>query len=406
MRIVVHDFAGHPFQVQLSRELARRGHVVAHHYLDDDQTPKGAMARLPDDPPGLEIVGLQLPDRLDKTNYVKRLRQDRAYGRIALAAAEAFRPDVYVTANMPLDPLDILQRGLADAGVHFVFWQQDFYSLALTKILPRKLPVLGALIAAHYRRIERRIARRAQSIVCISADFLDQLTAWGVDTRKCATIENWAALDEIRPITVRPTPWQIEQGLADRRIVLYSGTLGLKHNPDLLWQLAQRLQASPETHDVTLVVCSEGVGANWLQRQLEARPNPHLRLLSFQPYARFSEVLGAAELVTALLEPDAGIFSVPSKVLSYMAAGRPVLLAAPAVNLAARTVVRERAGEVVDPTDSEAFGAGALRLLADPQGAETMGTNGRRYAEQAFDIACIADRFEALWAARPLARAA
>jgi len=30
MRIGIHDFSGHPFQVQLSRELASRGHEVVH----------------------------------------------------------------------------------------------------------------------------------------------------------------------------------------------------------------------------------------------------------------------------------------------------------------------------------------------------------------------------------------
>lgn len=397
MRIVVHDFAGHPFQVQLSRELARRGHVVAHHYLDDDQTPKGAMRRLPQDPDGLVFTGLQLPERLDKTNYVKRLRQDIAYGRIALAAAKAFRPDVYVTANMPLDPLDCLQRGLKNDDVHFTFWQQDFYSLALTKILPKKLPLVGNVIAAYYRRMERRIARQADSIVCISNDFMDQLSAWGVDRAKCTTIENWAALDEILPVSARPTPWQVEQGLGDARVVLYSGTLGLKHDPSLLWRLAERLRSTTGFADAIMVVCSEGVGADWLRQRLAEHPAANLRLLSFQPYERFAEVLGSANVVVALLEPDAGIFSVPSKVLSYMAAGRPILLAAPAVNLAARTVTREDAGRVVEPTDGEGFVAAALALLADLDSAEAMGANGRRYAEQAFAIERIADRFEALW---------
>ena len=30
MRILIHDFAGHPFQMQLSRQLAARGHFVTH----------------------------------------------------------------------------------------------------------------------------------------------------------------------------------------------------------------------------------------------------------------------------------------------------------------------------------------------------------------------------------------
>ena len=400
MRILVHDFAGHPFEVQLTRALARRGHEVLHHYLDDDQSPKGDMIRRRDDPPEFQSEGLQLSDQLNKTNYFKRLQQDFEYGRAALAAARRFRPDVYISANMPLDPLNTLQRGMQADGVHFVFWQQDFYSFALTKILPKKLPLAGNMIAARYRSLERRIAREATSIVCISDDFLEQLRQWGVDTTKAVTIENWASLEEIDVVRRRPTAWAAEHGLADRTIILYSGTLGLKHNPQLLWRLAEELAADPAHADACVVVCSQGVGADWLRRRLAEKPLATLRVLPFQPYERFAEVLGSATLVTALLEPDAGVFSVPSKVLSYMAAGRPILLAAPANNLASRTVAREDAGVVVEPTDEDAFGRAAREVLAAPAVAEAKGAKGRRYAEHAFDIERIADRFEALWTTR------
>jgi len=181
-------------------------------------------------------------------------------------------------------------------------------------------------------------------------------------------------------------------------VLLYSGTLGLKHNPQLLWRLAERLAADPQRADACVVVCSQGVGADWLRARLAAEPLPTLRLLPFQPYARFSEVLGTARVVLALLEPDAGVFSVPSKVLSYMAAGRPILLAAPAINLASRTVAREHAGMVVEPDDEAGFVDAALALLDAPARAERLGAAGRAYAERAFDIETIADRFEALWA--------
>ena len=41
MRILVNDYAGHPFQLQLSRSLARDGHTVLHTYFGAYQTPKG-----------------------------------------------------------------------------------------------------------------------------------------------------------------------------------------------------------------------------------------------------------------------------------------------------------------------------------------------------------------------------
>jgi hypothetical protein len=47
MRIAVCDYCGHPFQVQLSRQLARRGHDVLHLHSADFVTPKGAVEHLP-----------------------------------------------------------------------------------------------------------------------------------------------------------------------------------------------------------------------------------------------------------------------------------------------------------------------------------------------------------------------
>ena len=45
MRIFVHDYAGHPFQIELSRSLAARGHLVEHTYCSSlVTTPHGAVA--------------------------------------------------------------------------------------------------------------------------------------------------------------------------------------------------------------------------------------------------------------------------------------------------------------------------------------------------------------------------
>jgi glycosyltransferase involved in cell wall biosynthesis len=397
LRILVHDFAGHPFQVQLSRALARRGHAVLHHHLANNNGPQGALARRDDDPPGFASEPLYLRRKIDKRNYLRRLRQDFEYGRTALAAARRFKPDVFIASNLPLDTLGILQRELQDDGCLFILWWQDIYSIAMAKILPTKFSFVGRLVAERYRWLERRIARHANAVVCITDDFIDVLADWGIDRGKAITIENWAPFDEIRPLTSAPA-WAREHGLHDRPVLLYSGTLGLKHNPQLLWRLAERLAADPQRADACVVVVSEGIGADWLAARLAENPDVPLTLLPFQPYDRFSEVLASATVVAAVLEPDAGVFSVPSKVLSYMAAGRPILLAAPAINLASRTVAREHAGMVVEPDDEAGFVDAALALLDAPARAERLGAAGRAYAERAFDIETIADRFEALWA--------
>ena len=84
VRIVVHDYSGHPFQVQLSRELARQGHEVLHLFSASFPTPKGALLKLLDDPPSFEVEGIGLNEPFDKyTNFPRWRRQEIGYGKTA-----------------------------------------------------------------------------------------------------------------------------------------------------------------------------------------------------------------------------------------------------------------------------------------------------------------------------------
>ncbi len=118
-----------------------------------------------------------------------------------------------------------------------------------------------------------------------------------------------------------------------------------------------------------------------------------LRILPYQPKEDLPDVYATADVLVAVLEEDAGVFSVPSKVLTYLCARRPLLLAVPEGNLAARTVTSAGAGVVVAPSDYAGFVAMAEALLLDPHRRQTMGEAARAYAERTFDIDCITDRF-------------
>jgi glycosyltransferase involved in cell wall biosynthesis len=172
---------------------------------------------------------------------------------------------------------------------------------------------------------------------------------------------------------------------------MYAGTLGRKHRADVLVDLARAL----EPHGGHVVVVSEGEGATWLRERTASVGDLHnLTVLPYQPFSRLPEVLGSADVLVVLLERTAGRFSVPSKTLSYLCAGRPVLAAMVATNTAAK-ILRERAGAgiVVEPGDSDAFGAAALRLAKDPAMRAHLGANGRAYAEANFAQDHILDRF-------------
>ncbi len=383
---MVHDFAGHPFQIDLSRALARRGHTVQHVYCESYTSGKGRFDA--GDDRNLSVVALPAGESFARYSPVRRLSQEAAYGRRFTQVAAAFSPDVILACNVPLVAKSVAASWCRREGVPWIFWLQDLHSVAMVAEAERRAGRLGRRVGTGFEALERRLLRQADGVVSITDDFGPMLAGWGVDGNACSVIENWAPLDDL-PTRPRDNEWRNRQGLGDRFVYLYTGTLGLKHRPELLYRLADQ-----RIGDSDVVVISEGMGEARLREMLRERPLPNLRLMPFQPMDQYPEILGAADVLVALLEPTAGTFSVPSKVLSYLCAGRPILAAIPPENLAARTIQRAGAGLVVRSTDEESFLLAAKQLLTDRALRVSAGRRARAYAESTFDTDVITDRFQ------------
>ena len=374
--------------MQLSRSLASRGHEVLHLHFADFPTPKGPITWQANDPSTLTIEGLTTGGHIQTRHLIRRFVEERRYGPALARRIVEYAPDVVISANTPLDAQEAARAAARRANARFVYWIQDLYSVAVSNILRRKAGVIGGLAAARFTRLERRILQDSDAVVAITEDFVPILAQWGVGADRIMVNHNWAPLNGVRPMS-RNNDWARLHGLLGKRVLLYSGTLGLKHNPAVFLALAGELA---HLHDVRVVVVSEGLGADWLRKRAQAYPN--LILLPFQRYEQMSEVLGSADILVAILEPDAGVFSVPSKVLSYLAAGRPILAAIPSENLAARIVERQDAGVIVEPGNLDGLVSAAIRLLADTPMLLRCGENARAYAAANFDITEITNRFE------------
>jgi glycosyltransferase involved in cell wall biosynthesis len=385
MRYFVHDFAGHPFQIQLSRELARQGHYVIHCYPTGLPGPKGRLAKSTGDSNRLSIVSIPLSGHFRKYSPLRRILAQRKYARDLIKAILAEAPDVVMSGNTPIDIQAQLLWSCRKHGIGFVHWVQDVYFRAVDFFLRRRLGLFSKVGSVPFQFIERAVTLGSDAVIVISSGFLPLLAKWNVAESKVTLIENWAPLDEI-PSLPRQNAWSESQGLGKKLVLLYSGTLGLKHRPDLIYLLAKELPGNCQ-----LVVVTDGIGQAYLQ-SMPAIDN--LRVLGFQPYERVPEVLASADILLATLEADAAEFAVPSKILSYLCAGRPILLAGPKNNLGAIIVEHSKAGIVVDPNDTEAWVSGAEELIANPAYRGELGRNGRHYAEKTFDITKIACSFD------------
>jgi glycosyltransferase involved in cell wall biosynthesis len=393
MRILVNDFAGHSLQVALSRELAKTGHTVLHTFFAGNNTPMGPMARSSRDPGEFEIAGLTIPGTFRKHSLWSRRQSDKAYGHVVAAALEDFQPDIVLSANMPLISQKILLESARKTGARFVFWVQDVYSEAVRFVLRKKGLPMSDIAAAYFRRMERDLLMQSDKVVCVAPGFRSVLESWGVPADKIDVIENWAPIHEL-PERPKRNPWSEANGIGDSFAFVYSGTLGMKHRPELLLALVKRIQEWP---DASLVVIAQGAGADWLRANRGSIPHSVLRIMEFQPYEQVPDVLGSADVLIVLLDSACGGFSVPSKTLTYLCSARPILLASPLDNLTSEIITGSAAGVSVPSEREDAFVEAARELYLDQRLRRMLGRNARAYAERTFDIRRIAERFTAIF---------
>jgi colanic acid biosynthesis glycosyl transferase WcaI len=211
----------------------------------------------------------------------------------------------------------------------------------------------GGLLGRLGRAWERRVLTGFDRVITISSKMAERLAAKGVRPERLAVVRNWVDLELISPRPVSQA-YRRELGLkASDFVVLYSGNLGAKQGVGLLAAAAERLADDP---DVVFAIAGDGPMRGKLQAMAAELPN--LKLLDFQPEARFGEFLSIADVHVLPQERDAADLLLPSKLGGMLASGRPVIVTAePSTELGEFLA---GACQLTPPGDAEALAA-ALR---------------------------------------------
>jgi colanic acid biosynthesis glycosyl transferase WcaI len=97
-----------------------------------------------------------------------------------------------------------------------------------------------------------------------------------------------------------------------------------------------------------------------------------------------NEVQASADVSLVTLAPGRGRTSVPSKILGYMAAGRPIVASVDEDSDTAAAVREGRCGLVTPAGDAAALADAITSLLDDPARREAMGRAGRSHFEATY----------------------
>ncbi len=252
-----------------------------------------------------------------------------------------------------------------------IFNVQDVFPDAVVKTGAMRNRAVIAIAAW----LERFTYRKSDAVVVLSDDLRRNVCA-KVPQRfagRVHVIENFVDTAGIVPRD-RMTPYRAELGIGDEVVVMYAGNVGYSQSLGMLLEFARR---SPR---VTVLINGAGVALESLR--LASRDIPNVRFGAYQPEDRLAEVLATGDVHVVSLRAGLAAVSVPSKIYSILAAGRPVVAAVDPHSEIERLVVRAGAGTSVAPDDADALCNALGRLVDDPARRSALGLQGRAYVER------------------------
>ena len=146
-----------------------------------------------------------------------------------------------------------------------------------------------------------------------------------------------------------------------------------------------------------MVFVINGGGAARIGLQQAAASRPNVRFVDMQPKERLPEVAAAADVHVVPLRTGLARSSVPSKLYTILASGRPVVASVDPGTEVARTVEAASAGLAVPPDDAESFTKAVARLAQNPAEAAAMGAAGRTFVERWASPSAVAEAYEDLF---------
>jgi colanic acid biosynthesis glycosyl transferase WcaI len=304
------------------------------------------------------------------------------------------KPDAVLAMSPPLT-LGAAGWAVARARrIPFVFNIQD--------VFPDVAVELGAITDPRVIRVasglERETYLRADAVTVLSDDLKANVAAKIAGRRgaagspdKVRVIPNFIDTDLIRP-EPKENRYRREFGLDGKTVVMYAGNVGLSQSLDLVLAAAAHLAHDP---DVVFVINGGGAARPGLEAAAAGLPN--VRFVDMQPKDRLAEVAAAADIHVVPLRTGLARSSVPSKLYTILASGRPVVASVDLGTEVARTVAEAGAGIAVPPDDAEAFTKAIAALLEAPDDAAAMGAAGRRFVERWASPAAVAEAYDDLF---------
>ncbi len=201
----------------------------------------------------------------------------------------------------------------------------------------------------------------------------------GVPADKVHVITNWGGDEIVDADRSAALAFRRKLGIPENAFVaVYAGNVGVASNAELLVEAMAKLK---DRTQIYLVIAGEGAKLCACRDEAERKVLDHVVIHTPWRTEETGSVIKMADVLLLPTKDRQSLNSIPSKLITYLLSGRPVIAAVLPESDTATAIAESGAGWVVNP-DSAALIAEAI-LAASEQSAESlsrMGSAGREYA--------------------------
>ncbi len=299
------------------------------------------------------------------------------------------RPDVMLVVSPPLGltaPAILLSRFW---GVPYVYDVEDLQpdSAADLNMLPRWAVRL-------LYKVERAAYRHARLVTTLTPSMRQRLIAKGLAEDKVELLE--PRLDESLAdlLPEEGEAFRQKYEIGDKFLVTHSGNMGVKQGLDVILEAAQLGHADDS---IRFLCVGDGVECERIMRRAADLGLGNVRFLPVLDEKDFRGLMAASGICLVTQQHTVSEVAFPSKIVTYLAAGRPVIASVNPECEVARVVRESGAGKIAAAEDPQALLDAVHALRRD--GLPKAGEHAREYAYARWSSARVLGELERCLAA-------
>ena len=333
---------------------------------------------------GINILKVRIGN-ITKTNLIEKGISTLTIQGVFRRAIQKFYGDVRFNLVLYSTP-PITFSGL----INYIKRKHHAVSYLLLKdIFPQNAVDLGMLtkrgirgiIYRYFRFQERKLYKISDYIGCMSEANVEYvLQNNDVDRNKVEVCPNSILPVEKYDKPESNTAVRRKYGIPeDKTVFLYGGNLG---RPQGVGYIIQCLQAAEQMEDVFFCIIGQGTEYKSLESYFQLSGGRNFCLIPQLPANEYESMVGACDVGLIFLDYSFTIPNFPSRILSYMQAKLPILLATDPATDISKVAEQNGFGYSVYSNDVQAFCAAVKKMAGNKASLLEMGRKARAFLEE------------------------